>query len=177
MPKAEALRAKQISALDANRLGALWSTLDQAMARAMEGPSASTAALLIWLQHWAPAGVVEVARVVGLSQPACTRALDRLAEQGLIERTPAGKSVQIDLTAQGRALARQLQKRRLDACASLLGALSPPEQQQFAALADKLLQRPVDSREYARHVCRFCDHKVCDGPACPVGSRATELGC
>jgi len=33
----------------------------------------------------------------------------------------------------------------------------------------------VDGRAYARHICRFCDHGICDGPRCPVGSAATEL--
>ncbi|WP_395702868.1 MarR family winged helix-turn-helix transcriptional regulator [Aquabacterium sp.] len=164
------------SALDANRLGALWATLDHALGQAMADQSASSSAILLWLQHWAPVGVVELGRVVGLSQPACTRALDKLVEQGLVAReTVSGKQVQLTLTRSGLAQARQLQKRRLQACGELLAALSPTEQAQFARLADKLLQAPVEDRAYARHVCRFCDHAVCDGPDCPIGCQASAI--
>jgi DNA-binding MarR family transcriptional regulator len=164
------------SALDANRLGALWATLDRALSSAFEDDSPSAAAIVSWLYHWAPVGVVELARVVGLTQPACTRALDKLVARGLIERTTvSGKEVRLALTVPGRAHARQLQQRRLQACAVLLGALSPAEQKQFAALTDKVLQAPVADRAYARNVCRFCDHAVCDGPACPIGCRATAI--
>jgi DNA-binding MarR family transcriptional regulator len=164
------------SALDANRLGALWSTLDRALSTTLADDSPSTAAILLWLHHWAPTGVVELARVVGLTQPACTRALDKLVERGLVDRTAlSGKEVRLTLTARGRAQARALQQRRHAACGALLQALSADEQAQFARLATKLLQAPVTDRAYARQVCRFCDHAVCDGPACPIGCRATAL--
>jgi DNA-binding MarR family transcriptional regulator len=164
------------SALDANRLGALWSTLDRALSATLADDSPSTAAILLWLLHWAPTGVVELARVVGLTQPACTRALDKLVERGLVDRTAlSGKEVRLTLTARGRAQARALQQRRHAACGALLQALSAGEQAQFARLATKLLQAPVTDRAYARQVCRFCDHAVCDGPACPIGCRATAL--
>jgi DNA-binding MarR family transcriptional regulator len=164
------------SPLDANRLGALWSTLDRTLTATLADDSPSTAAILLWLNHWAPTGVVELARVVGLTQPACTRALDKLVERGLVERTAlSGKEVRLALSARGRTQARQLQQRRQQACAALLQVLSADEQAQFARLATKLLQAPVTDRTYARNVCRFCDHAVCDGPACPIGCRATAL--
>jgi DNA-binding MarR family transcriptional regulator len=164
------------SALDANRLGVLWSTLDRTLSATLADDSPSSAAILLWLQHWAPVGVVELARVVGLTQPACTRALDKLVQRGLVERTAlSGKEVRLTLSARGRAQARQLQQRRQQACSALLQALSADEQALFARLADKLLQAPVTDRAYARSVCRFCDHAACDGPACPIGCRATAL--
>jgi DNA-binding MarR family transcriptional regulator len=165
-----------VEALEANRLGVLWSTVGQAMDQALAEHSPASAAMLLWLQHWAPAGVVELAKVVGLSQPACTRALDRLVAQGWVEREAlSGKAVRLTLSRRGQAQARELQRRRLAACGALLQALSPAEQAQFAVLVNKLLQAPVADRAYARHVCRFCDHAVCDGPLCPVGCRATAL--
>ena len=170
------MAAPEPTPLDANRLGALWATLDEAMATALERHSSSKAAILLWLYHWAPVGVVELGRVVGLSQPACTRAVDSLVEQGLADRTHlSGKEVRLELTAAGRRAARRMQQRRLAACAGLLEALTPCEQALFATLADKLLKAPVSGRAYARHVCRFCDHAVCDGPLCPIGSQAFAL--
>lgn len=166
--------------LDANRLAALWSTLDRALSETFEDESPSTAAIVNWLHHWAPVGVVELARVVGLTQPACTRALDKLVERGLVKRqTLSGKEVRLALTESGHSHARFLQQRRLQACAALLSVLTDSEQRTFAELTNKLLQAPVSDRAYAKNVCRFCDHAVCDGPLCPIGCRATaiERGC
>lgn len=163
-------------ALAANRLGVLWTTLEEALAPAFGELSGASAALLLWLHYWAPAGVVELARVVGLSQPACSRAVDRLQRQGLLVRGPgAGKEVPLSLTPAGSALARRLQARRLQACDRLLAPLAPDEQATLLALVDKLVRAPVLDRAYARHVCRYCDHGTCDGPLCPVGCRASEI--
>ncbi|MBX3620906.1 MAG: winged helix-turn-helix transcriptional regulator [Rhizobacter sp.] len=165
------------SALRANKLGALWAVLDRAMGGVVDEHSASSAAILLWLSHWSPVGVVELGRVVGLSQPACSRAIDKLAAAGLLRKTPGDDSREwrLVLSAAGRREADRLQQRRLAACAGLLDALSPAERVTMDALLDKLLAAPVTDRAYARHVCRFCDHGVCDGPLCPVGCRATAI--
>jgi DNA-binding MarR family transcriptional regulator len=164
------------AALAANQLGVLWTTLDKALAPAFGELSGASAALLLWLQHWAPLGVVELARIAGLSQPACTRAVERLVQQGLIRRLPGnGKEVPLALTAKGSAAARRMQNQRLQACDRLLNALSGPERETLLTLVNKLVQAPVTDRAYARHVCRYCDHGICDGPLCPVGCRATAL--
>ncbi|MBA3771403.1 MAG: winged helix-turn-helix transcriptional regulator [Ramlibacter sp.] len=162
--------------IDANKLGALWSTLDREMARAMDGHSATAAAMLLWLYHGSPTGVVELCRVVGVSQPAGSRAIDKLVQAGFFHKLSASaREVWLELSPAGRAEAERLQGRRLTACGSLLGALTPQEQVTMSALLDKLLTAPVIDRGYARNVCRFCDHAVCDGPACPVGCRATQI--
>ncbi len=163
-------------ALRANKLGALWAVVGRAMSDAMQAHSESSVAILLWLYHWAPVGVVELGRVVGLSQPACSRAVDKLMAEGLLLKAPSGgREVWLELSPEGRARAEELQAARLRACDRLLAALSPQERSTMADLLDKLLAAPVADRAYARHVCRFCDHGVCDGPGCPVGCRATEL--
>lgn len=164
------------AALAANQLGVLWTTLDKALTPAFGDLSGASAALLLWLQHWAPLGVVELARIAGLSQPACTRAVDKLVQQGLIRRLPgSGKEVPLELTAKGKTAARRMQDERLQACDQLLAALTVGERETLLGLVNKLVQAPVTDRAYARHVCRYCDHGVCDGPLCPVGCRATSL--
>ena len=164
------------AALTANKLGALWTTLEEAMDPVLVKLSPSSTALLIWLYHWAPKGVVELARVVRLSQPACTRAVASLVKQGLVRKTIiSGKQIELHLTARGRLAAERMQLGRQQACASLLNTLTRTEREQLDQLLDKLLRAPVTDREYAMHVCRFCDHALCDGPACPIGCRATEL--
>jgi DNA-binding MarR family transcriptional regulator len=164
------------STLDANRLGALWSTLDALMAQAQDDFSPSSAAILLTLHYHAPLSVNALAAIVDLSQPACSRAVDRLLEAGLVEKERVrGMETGLGLTAPGRAEARRLQQRRLGALGKLLDALAPEEQQAFNGLVDKLLKAPVTDRTYARRVCRFCDHKTCDGPDCPIGCAATAL--
>lgn len=168
--------ASPVSPIDANRLGVAWATIDRALEGARDGDSPSSAALLTWLSHWAPAGVVSLARVVGLTQSACTRALDKLEADGLVAREHvSGRDVRLTLTAAGRARARVLARRRQQALSGLLAALTEREQRQLAALLDRLVAPPVEDRAYAHHVCRFCDHAVCDGPVCPIGCRATAL--
>ncbi len=163
-------------ALAANKLGVLWTTLEAALAPAFGELSPASAAMLLWLHYWAPLGVVELARVAGLSQPACSRAVDRLEQLGLLHRgAAAGKEVPLVLTPEGSALARELQAQRLRACDRLLAPLTPPERRSLLALVDKLVAAPVQDRAYARHVCRYCDHGVCDGPACVVGCRAGQI--
>lgn len=173
VPSPELTRAK---ALQANKLGALWAVVGRVMTEAMDMHSESSTAILLWLYHWSPTGVVELGRVVGLSQPACSRAVDKLMAAGLLLKAPSGaRETWLELSPEGREEAERLQSARLQACDQLLGALSRQERATMAALLDKLLAAPVDSRAYARNVCRFCDHTVCDGPACPVGCRATEI--
>ncbi|MDM0078587.1 MarR family winged helix-turn-helix transcriptional regulator [Variovorax sp. J2P1-59] len=169
----ELSRAK---ALQANKLGALWAVVGRAMTATMETHSESSAAILLWLYYWAPTGVVELGRVVGLSQPACSRAVDKLMAAGLLLKARSGaRETWLDLSPAGRVEAERLQSARLHACDRLLGTLSRQERATMVGLLDKLLAAPVDSRAYARNVCRFCDHAICDGPACPVGCRATEI--
>ncbi len=146
------------------------------MSEAMEPHSESSAAILLWLYYWAPIGVVELGRVVGLSQPACSRAVGKLMEGGLLLKAPSGaRETWLELSPEGRVEAERLQMARLRTCDHLLGALSRQERAVLSPLLDKLLAGPVANRAFARNVCRFCDHGVCDGRACPVGCRATEI--
>ena len=86
-----------------------------------------------------------------------------------------GRESRLALTPAGQALARSIQDRRLSGIAALTGGLSDAERQTLDHLLDRLLAAPVTDRAYARHVCRFCDHGLCDGPDCPVGCAATAL--
>lgn len=164
------------STLDANRLGALWSTLDALMAQAQDDYSPSSAAILLTLHYHAPLSVNALAAIVDLSQPACSRAVDRLLAAGLVEKERVrGMETGLGLSADGRAEARKLQQRRIGALGKLLDTLAPHEQEVFNGLVNKLLKAPVTGRAYARRVCRFCDHKTCDGADCPIGCAATAL--
>jgi DNA-binding MarR family transcriptional regulator len=145
-------------AYDSNKLAALWAALDAAMAHSFAQRSPASVAILLTLKHWAPTTVGELARIVALSQSACSRALDRLAGDRLVNRAVyEGKEARISLTTAGKREAERLQRQ----------ALSP--------ILDKLLGANVDGRETARRLCRFCAHDVCPNGKCPVGHAATAI--
>lgn len=169
-------KREQNPALLANKLGAMWAALDQAIVGALEDYSPSSAAILLWLSYWPPMSVSELGKVLNLSQPACSRAIDRLADRGFVRKSDSGsRETWVEILAAGRAEAMRLQARRLSVFGGVLGTLTKSEQGEFSNLLDKLLAGVVASRDDARHICRFCDHGLCDGPLCPVGCRATQI--
>ncbi len=74
--------------------------------------------------------VGEVARMFGVTLPAVTHILDRLAQKGLVGRAADADDRRVcvlSLTAAGRALVRELEVLQLRALGRVLGALSPAE--------------------------------------------------
>lgn len=160
----------------ANKLGAMWAVLDRVISGALEDYSPSSAAILLWLSYWPPMSVGELSKVLRFSQPACSRAIDRLVDSGFVRKSHSGsRETWVEILAAGRAQAQRLQSRRLSVFGTVLGTLTESEQAEFTNLLDKLLAGVVENRADARHICRFCDHGVCDGPLCPVGCRATQI--
>ncbi|SMF02045.1 DNA-binding transcriptional regulator, MarR family [Tistlia consotensis] len=162
--------------LTANLLGALATALSDRSQQGFEPLSPSSAAALLTLRHHGPLATTALAAILNLSQPAATRLLDRLEAEGLVARKAeaAGRSVPLALTAAGRRRAERLQAARLAASRRALEALSTAERGTLHKLLAKALGGLTEDRSQARHLCRFCDHGLCDGPACPVGSAAGE---
>lgn len=160
----------------ANKLGALWAVLGDGFARGFGPLAESTAAVLLTLHHRGPMGVTALAGLVGLSQPACTRLLDRLAAARQVTRTKvAGRQVLVAITAAGRRQAEALQRRRLGVAHDLLAGLTKEERAALDRLLDRLVMVPVQGRAHARHLCRFCDHGICTSALCPIGTAATAI--
>jgi hypothetical protein len=70
----------------------------------------------------------------------------------------------------GKALALNVLEGRRQALETVLARLSAAEIAQFAAAASKLLAGMPRDRTDAWRICRFCEHAVCRGSDCPVGS-------
>ena len=89
-----------------------------------------------------PIRLTELNRHVLLSQPALSRMVDRLADRGLVSRTtdPSdGRGVRLALTADGRAVQRQIGRRHGRSVAqSMLAGLTPAELRQLEELCAKL---------------------------------------
>lgn len=163
--------------LIANHLGALAVRLADGMA-ATSPLSDSSRALISTLHYWGPMSATELAGIAGLSQPAATRALDRLRREGSVDWPDSGRTRPVSLTAAGRDRARDLMGRRDAFLQKSLAALTGEERAVLSPLLERMLAGLTGSEGEARHMCRFCDHVLCDGPACPVGEcvRAMEGG-
>ncbi len=161
---------------EANHVAALASLVQDRMRGAFDDVSASGAALLLTLLNRGELTVTALADILGVAQSTATRLIDGQQRLGLVRRAgKAGREVRVALTAKGRRRADGLQRARADAAAALLAPLTAAERRTLGGLVDKLLYHATQSRAFARHTCRFCDHHVCRGRRCPINRRATEL--
>jgi DNA-binding MarR family transcriptional regulator len=159
-----------------NKLGALSVLLSDAMAGALGGLSPTAAALLLTLYYRPGLTGTELAQVAGIAQPTASRVLDGLVHHGWVQRRArTGRTMLLRLTPLGRRQAQSLQAARLRAMDGLVDGLPARDRAAFEQLVDTVLASTTTSRAQARTTCRLCDHAVCDGPLCPIGTRATEL--
>lgn len=160
----------------ASKLGAFGVLLSDMGERVADDLSPSAAALLLTLRFRSTLTATELADIAGIAQPTAVRVLDGLIRRGLVERQPrTGRQAPLRLTASGRTRAQRFLSTRRRATGNLLTTLSGAEQAALERIIDKLLAAATTSRVFARTTCRLCDHGACDGPLCPIGSRANEL--
>jgi len=160
----------------ANKLGALSTRINDRLSVALGGRSQSASAVLLTLANWGPLGVTELGRILGVSQPTCSRVTSILEREGLIRRqSRIGRDVRLELTAGGATTAAELEDARLNDLATLLLPLDDKDRDLLHGLLDRLLAASTTGRPDARHTCRMCAHSICDGPDCPIGTRATQL--
>jgi len=161
---------------DANTLGALGLLLSDTMEHALGDVSRSAAALLLTLFYRPGLTATELAHVADVSQPTATRVLDGLVGRGWLKRQArSGRNTPLRLTAAGKRQTQAMQTVRLRALDRLLTPLSRQERAAFAQSMAKVLADATTSRAFARTTCRLCDHKMCDGPSCPIGARVRAL--
>jgi DNA-binding MarR family transcriptional regulator len=159
-----------------NKLGAFAVLLADNLESAHGVLSPSAASLLLTLYYTRNATATALAKVAGISQPTAVRVLDGLVRQGLIERrSHTGRTTLLRVTRAGRQRAVSLQAARLRAMEKSLSGLKTQERAMFERILDTILVAATTSRAFARTVCRLCDHAACEGPLCPIGSRASEI--
>jgi DNA-binding MarR family transcriptional regulator len=161
----------------ANKVAALaTAVVDQTGKAFGDERSSSAAAILQTLFYWGPLTATQLARIIGVSQPTMVRVADGLIREGLIRRhRKQARNVALGLTREGHIEAKRLQRARLKAVEKLVRVLNPKQAKSLESLLDQLLAAATDGRATARRMCRLCAHDICDGRACPVGSRATVL--
>lgn len=159
-----------------NKLGALGILVMDAMEAALGELSPSAAALLLTLHHRPGLTVTGLAAIAGITQPTAVRVLDGLVQHGWVERQPrTGRTTPVRLTETGERQAQAIQAARAAALDRLLTPLPEQDRARFEDLLDRILAGATTSRAFARITCRLCDHAACDGPLCPIGTRATAL--
>ena len=159
-----------------NKLGALGLLLSDALERATGDLSPSAAALLLTLFYSPNTSATEGAQIAGIRQPTVVRVLDGLARRGFVKREGRrGRTTVLCITRAGRQRARLLQTARLEAMNDLLRPLGNPERIAFEQAVDTLLGAATTCRAFGRTTCRLCDHTICVGRICPIGTRATEI--
>jgi DNA-binding MarR family transcriptional regulator len=161
----------------ANKIGVFATLINERMVADFGALSSSSAAALLTLFHHGPMTATRLGAIVGVTQSASTRQIDKLIGEGLVERVgkKEGREVKFLLSALGQVQAENLQAARLAASGDLLAALNPVERRHLDRILSRLLAVSVTDRAQARHLCRFCDHGLCDGDACVVGKAATRL--
>ena len=159
-----------------NHLSALGALVQDRMAAGFGGLSPSASAILLTLANRGPLPVSEIAAILGVAQPTASRLLDGLARDGLVARgEKRGRQVSVAPTRAGAQRARALQRGRMALAADLLAPLDSRERAALGKSIAKILSGATGSRAFARTACRYCDHGVCQGDDCPIGSRAAAI--
>lgn len=135
------------------------------------GSGGSAPAALVHMQAYPGESQESLRRVLGISQPATVRIVDRLVAEELVERRPGPdrRSLALHLTARGDDAASALLAGRAHSLRPLLEVLGPDEQAALTPLLERLVAALADDRAQALRVCRLCDRTACTtGPGCPL---------
>jgi DNA-binding MarR family transcriptional regulator len=143
----------------------------RAGAEADLGHGGTAPAVLVHLRAYPGESIEALRRVLAISQPATVRAVDRLAEEGLVERRPGPdrRTLALFLTRRGQRAARRVLARRAASLRDLLAPLDDDEQGRLLPLLEKLTSCLAVDRVGGLHVCRMCDRRACrQERGCPL---------
>ena len=175
-PPATADGPRQADRHTANLLGvlalAVTDRTNAALGTAL-GAGGNAAAALLSVGARPGLSIDQLARVLGLSHSATVRLVDRLENRGWARRTRVGedgRTASVTLSRSGNTTFRRLLDVRHDALKRATAGLSRRERAALRTLLAKMLASLPGDRHEARHMCRLCEHSVCHGAACPVGS-------
>jgi MarR family transcriptional repressor of emrRAB len=154
----------------ANVLGALAQAIADRSRRTMDEGAASSVAALVHLSKYPGETIDALRKPLGLSHPGCVRLVDRLADDGLLERRQGAdaRSVKVYLTSRGKTAAKSFLARRNRMLRKAVATLSAVEQERLGRLVSKILMAGVNGEGHALEICRFCDYGACPDEDCPV---------
>jgi DNA-binding MarR family transcriptional regulator len=156
-----------------NLLGALVTAVNDRMQWRAEqaiGLGGQMPAALVTIGHNYGESVEFLSGILQMSHSGCVRLVDKLDEQGLIERRPGKdrRSLSLYLTPKGRVLKREVLRARREALNSVFQALDPQQQAQFVELMEVMLKAMTRCKNDADIICRLCEEQTCAQSHCPV---------
>lgn len=118
-----------------------------------------------------------LSRTLALSHSGTVRLVDRLQERGWVARgrQRGGRGVHLTLSRRGSELFEELLEARRSVLNQAIAALPDGDLAAFERALVAMLESLPQDREEARNICRLCEHRICRGPACPVGTAAGRL--
>ncbi len=165
-----------------NLLGALSLGLTDRVTTALDttlGIGGNAAPALLSVGTRPGESIDQLSRVLRLTHSATVRLVDRLEQRDWVQRDRGGgggggggdgRTAALTLTTTGRSAFRRLLKARNAALNQVTGILGDRENETLRKLLAKMLASLPGDRAEARHICRTCEHGVCVGARCPVGS-------
>ena len=161
----------------ANLLGAVGlaiaDRIEEAAIEVMNRSGETPAALVVIGYGLGPSND-QLKRVLGLSHPGTVRLVDRLVDDGLVERHQGAdkRAIALHLTNEGHRVRETLLEGRLAAIRPLLTPLAKAEQDALGGLLHKLLSSMPTSDPDRCRLCRLCDDSVCSD--CPIPAKFRE---
>ena len=157
----------------ANMLAALAGDITEQVGAAMRShpnQTDSASAALNIMGFWDGITNAELSRALALSHTATVRLVDKLEAAGLVEARVGDdrRATHLHLTDAGRAAVLPILGARCAVVERYLDVLMPAEEDQLAALLEKLMT-PLGTDPYrVCHFCRLCDLSSCPADQCPM---------
>lgn len=158
----------------ANILGALSLLIQDRVEGAWQSTldlSPMAAAALVQIDNEPGSPIEAVAGRIGLTHSATVRAIDKLAERGLVEKDRAredARAQSLKLSKAGKRLVQQLHATRNRVTDDLLAGLSPVQRTALEGAISAILHRCVEPGREADVTCRVCDDRRCTPDICPI---------
>lgn len=163
-----------------NLLGAVALAISDRIDRAttdIAGMTGGAAAALLTIGTRPGLTIDALSRTLALSHSGTVRLVDRLHERGWVtrDRHRAGREVHLTLSRRGSKLFEELLDARRSVLNETIAAMPDRHLADFQRALVAMLESLPQDREEARNICRLCEHRICRGPACPVGTAAGRL--
>lgn len=127
------------------------------------GSGGEAPAAIIHLGSVTGISILELSEVLGLSHAGAVRLVDRLVEDGMIDRSRGrdGRSRILTLTAKGVAMRNTLLSERLAAAESVMLGITDQEWDTLRDLLARILKIAPGGIVDRKRMCRLCDPGLC----------------
>ncbi len=165
--------ARADRAFTANVLGTFALTVSDRVAitaRQAARHGANAPAALVTLLWYPDRPIAFLADRLRITHPGAVQLVDRLEDDGLLERIPAldGRTKLLALTDRGETVALEVLARRRDVLSRAVAALDDDAVRALADTMSAMLEAITDDLLTSEYMCRMCDELACPDARCPV---------